>query len=176
MHYRQSTRFWDTPVQSDACQLLIQRDRRSLSHAISIVQNTIALLPPRIKASGIPPHHPAGDLGHLFVFLLGRLESRLNPKESPNREAIELVMFICFVDQVEIKLFLKFWSPFSASALQKRATVLLHCLECCCLLLMLVHSYWLGYWLLCVFLDGTMSRLCLSDEIWPLEEVKRRAQ
>ena len=42
----------------------------------------------------------------------------LNPKESLNRVAIGLVMFIYFVDLVERKFFFEFWSLFSASAVR----------------------------------------------------------
>ena len=96
------------------------------------------------------------------------------PRESPNRKAIGLVMFIYFVDLVESKIFFEFWSLFfgfcgQRSVPTQRATVHLHCLdtqlESCFLLLVLVPSSWLGYGRECAFLDGTMSRCSLWDEI-----------
>ena len=117
------------------------------------------------------PHRAAGVTGkngevrlmHFFIFFFEGLGCCLNPKESPNWEAIRLVMFIYFVDLVESRIFFWVWSTFSASAVrgESRRTggwaVHLHCLETVC-----------ASWCFCqlFFLVWILAEVCL---LWRYE-------
>ena len=110
------------------------------------------------------------------LFFFEALGRGLNPRESPNREAIGLVMFIYFVYLVESKIFLSFGHFFRLLRSEVRPHTKGHCslallgellfavgVSAGAFFLAWIWACMSGYE--CVFLDGTMSRCSLWDKI-----------